>query len=135
MAREPFSGNADGFSGVGGYKTTDARSPALGRSSRDLACDSSPGAASERSFTTPDTDTETFTGPDRDSEAGALRRDKKVNPDVDPDTRLGLRPATEGMAAPRQPAYPASGPRTRTATGAVAGLIGGAIAAAVWYAA
>ena len=73
MAREPFSGNADRISGVGGYNTTDARSPALGRSSRDLASDSGPGAAPERSFTTPDTDTETLTGPGRDSEAGALR--------------------------------------------------------------
>jgi hypothetical protein len=135
MAREPFSGNADGFSGVGGYNTTDARSPALGRSSRDLASDSGPGAAPERSFTAPDTDTETLTGPGRDSEAGALRRDKKVNPNVDPDARLGLRPATSGMVAPEQPAYPATGPRTRAATGAVAGLIGGTVAAVVWYAA
>jgi hypothetical protein len=135
MAREPFSGNADGFSGVGGYNSTDARSPALGRSSRDLASDSGPGAAPERSFTTPDTDTETLTGPGRDSEAGAIPRDRKVNPDVDPDTRLGLRPATEGLVAPKLPTYPESGPRTRAATGAVAGLIGGTVAAAIWYAA
>ena len=136
MARDPFSSNAGGFSGVSGYNTTDARSPALGRSSRDLASDTGPGAAAEGLFTTPDTDTETTTGTGRDRTTGddALRRDRKANPDVDPDTRLGLRPATSGMIAPRQPAYPETGPGTRVATGAVAGLIASAVAAGTWYA-
>lgn len=139
MAREPFSGNdggVSGASGVSGYNTTDARSPALGRSSRDLVSDTGPGAAAEGLFTTPDTDTETTTGTGRDRTTGdeGIRRDRKTNPDVDPDTRLGLRPATAGMVAPRQPAYPESGPRTRMATGATAGLIGSAVAAATWYA-
>jgi hypothetical protein len=136
MAREPFSSNADasGASGVSGYGTTDARSPALGRSSRDLVADTGPGAAPQNLYTTPDTDTETTTGAGRDRTTGedAGRRDRKTNPDVDPDRRLGLRPATD-RAAPSQPAYPESGPRTRMAAGAVAGLIGGVIAAAVWY--
>ena len=136
MAREPFSTNTDGngFSGVSGYNTTDARSPALGRSSRDLASDTGPGAAPQELFTTPDADSETTTGSARERTPDADRRDRKTNPDVDPDTRLGLRPATAGMVAPGQPAYPESGPRTRAATGAVAGLIGGAVAAAAWYA-
>jgi hypothetical protein len=55
-------------------------------------------------------------------------------PDVDPDTRLGLRPTTDGAVAPTLPVYPASGPRTRMATGALAGLIGSAVAGAIWYA-
>lgn len=136
MAREPFSGNAGGPSGVSGYNTTDARSPALGRSSRDLVSDTGPGAAAEGLFTTPNTDTETTTGTGRDRTTGndAIPRDRKTNPDVDPDTRLGLRPATGGMVAPRQPAYPISSPRTRMITGAVAGLIGSAVAATAWYA-
>ena len=51
MAREPFSSNADGggASGVSGYNTTDARSPALGRSSRDLVADTGPGAGDRAS--------------------------------------------------------------------------------------
>src|SRR5437762_1294882 len=114
MAREPFSSNGDatGTSGVSGYGTTDARSPALGRSSRDLASDTGPGAASEEMFTTPDVDTQTTTGTGRDRTTGEepSLRDRKTNPDVDPDTRLGLRPATAGMVAPRLPAYPESGP-------------------------
>ena len=139
MAREPFSGTGGGVSGasgVSGYNTTDARSPALGRSSRDLVSDTGPGAAAEGLFSTPDTDTETTTGTGRDRTTGddAIPRDRKANPDVDPDTRLGLRPATAGMVAPRQPAYPISGPRTRMATGAVAGLIGSGVAAVTWYA-
>jgi hypothetical protein len=98
--------------------------------------DTGPGAAPPGLFTTPDTDTETTTGTGRDrkSEADPARRDRKTNPDVDPDTRLGLSPATGGTVAPRQPAYPTSGAGTRMAAGAVAGLIGGVIAAAVWYA-
>ena len=138
MAREPFSSNPDvsGSSGVGGYHTTDARSPALGRSSRDLVSDTGPGAASEQLFSTPDTDTGTTTGAGRDRTTGDDRipRDRKTNPNADPDTRLGLRPATRGMVAPTLPAYPETGPAARAATGAVAGLIGGAVAAGVWYA-
>ena len=59
MAREPFSSNPDASSvnGVSGYNTTDARSPALGRSSRDLVSDTGPGAAPQGLFSTPDTDT------------------------------------------------------------------------------
>jgi hypothetical protein len=137
MAREPFSANGDasGTSGVSGYGTTDARSPALGRSSRDLASDTGPGAAAQELFTAPDNDIQTTTGAGRGRTTGdePSLRDRKANPDVDPDTRLGLRPATGGMVAPRQPAFPDSGPRTRAATGAVAGLIGGLIAAVAWY--
>jgi len=138
MAHEPFAtnGDASGTSGVSGYGTTDARSPALGRSSRDLASDTGPGAASENLYTTPDADTQTTTGTGRDRTSGnePSLRDRKTNPDVDPDTRMGLRPATRGLVAPRQPAYPTSGPRTRAATGFAAGLIAGAIATAAWYA-
>lgn len=138
MAREPFSANADvtGTTGVSGYGTTDARSPALGRSSRDLASDTGPGAAAQELFTTPDTDTQTTTGTGHGRTSGdePSLRDRKANPDVDPDTRMGLRPATGGMAAPGQPVYPESGSRTRVLTGGVAGLIGGMIAAALWYA-
>src|SRR3954462_2430133 len=138
MAHEPFSskGDASGTSGVSGYHTTDSRSPALGPSSRDLASDTGPGAASENSYTTPDTDTQTTTGTGRDRTTGnePSLRDRKTNPDVDPDTRLGLRPTTGGLVAPQLPAYPKSGPGTRAATGALAGLIGGAIATGVWYA-
>src|SRR3954452_19813040 len=138
MAHDPFppNGDASGSSGVSGDPTTDGRSPALGRSSRDLASDTGPGAAAEEMFTTPDVDTQTTTGTGRDRTTGEepSLRDRKTNPDVDPDTRLGLRPATDGMVAPRQPAYPEMGPRTRAATGAVAGVVGGAIATAVWYA-
>ena len=137
MAREPFSSNPDvsGSSGVSGYNTTDARSPALGRSSRDLVSGTGPGAASEQLFSTPDNDAGTITGTGRDRTTGDDRipRDRKTNPDADPDTRLGLRPATGGMVAPALPAYPETGPAARAATGAVAGLIGGAVAAAVWY--
>jgi hypothetical protein len=138
MAREPFSSNTEGtgFSGVGGYNTTDARSPALGRSSRDLVSDTGPGAASPELFSTPDADTGTTTGTGRDRTTGDDRipRDRKTNPNADPDTRLGLRPATGGMVAPALPAYPETGPAARAATGAIAGLIGGAVAAGVWYA-
>ena len=137
MAREPFSSDADasGASGVSGYGTTDARSPALGRSSRDLASDTGPGAAAQELFTTPDNDTQTTTGAGRGRTAGdePSLRDRKANPDADPNTRMGLRPAIGGTVAPRQPTYPASGPRTRAATGAVAGIIGGVIAATMWY--
>jgi len=139
MAREPFSSNADssGFSGVSGYNTTDARSPSLGRSSRDLVADTGPGAANENAFTTPDTDTQTTTGTGRDRTDSVERslRDRKANPDADPDTRMGLRPATAGLVAPRLPAYPTTGAGARAGVGAIAGLIGGATATAAWYAA
>jgi hypothetical protein len=138
MAHEPFTSNGDatGTSGVSGYGTNDTRSPALGRSSRDLALDSGPGAAPQEMFTTPDIDTQTTTGAgqDRTTISEPSFRDRKTNPDPDPDARLGLRPSTGGMVAPRQPAYPASGPKTRAATGAIAGTIGGTIATALWYA-
>ena len=139
MAREPFSSNPDdasGVNGVSGYNTTDARSPALGRSSRDLVSDTGPGAASEQLFSTPDADTGTTAGTGRDRTTGDDRipRDRKTNPNADPDTRLGLRPATRGMVAPALPAYPETGPAARAATGAIAGLIGGAVATGVWYA-
>ena len=138
MAREPFSSNADatGASGVSGYNTTDARSPALGRSRRDLASDTGPGAAAQELFTTPDNDTQTTTGTGHGRTSGDERslREHKADPNLDPDPRMGLRPAIGGTVAPQQPAYPESGPRTRAATAAVAGLIGGAVAAALWYA-
>jgi hypothetical protein len=138
MAREPFSTNADGngFSGVSGYGTNDARTPALGRSSRDLAADTGPGGAPPGMYDAPDVDTDapTGTGTGTPTDADHARRDKKTNPEVDPDTRLGLRPTTAGTVAPALPVYPASGPRTRMAAGGLAGLIGAAVAAAVWYA-
>ena len=129
MAQEPFSssgGDVSGASGVGGYaagtgpgtSSAGGLNPALGRSSRDLASDSGPGAAPHGMLTTPGTDTETFSG-DAPTRGGGDRR--KTNPDVDPDTRLGLRPTTRRMVTPDLPTYPVSGTKTRTATGAVVG--------------
>ena len=134
MATEPFSTNSDGnmFSGVSGYNTTDARSPALGRSSRDFVADTGPGAAAPGLFSAPDAETMPRAGDDPEADR-CTGRDRKTNPNVDPDTRLGLRPMTRGMVAPQLSPYPESGPGTRAATGAVAGLIGVAVAMPLWY--
>ena len=142
MALEPFSTNSEGngLSGVGGYSAnSDQRSPAFGRSSRDIASDAGPGAAAEATFTTPDTDTETTSGTGKEGEVDhkALRPDpvkvRRRLSKTDPDERLGLRPAISGIVAPRHPVYPATGRRSRGVTAGVAGVIAAAAAAAVSY--
>jgi hypothetical protein len=157
MALEPFSSGADqsGASGVGGYaagtgpasSSTGGLNPAFGRSSRDLASDSGPAAAPQGLWTTPGTDTETTAGdgPTANPDAATNRRPdaghrgapgaaaRKTDPDVDPDTRLGLHPTTSRMVAPELPNYPETGPRSRAATGAVAGVIGAAAVVATAY--
>jgi hypothetical protein len=102
-------------------------------------------------WSTTDTDRETRAGTDhngagrggkfdtdpnhRDRPGPSLPRQdgRKNNPDVDPDTRLGLRPATAGAVAPNLPFYPVSDTPSRAGTGAVAGLIGAAVVVAVAY--
>jgi hypothetical protein len=134
MAMEPFAAGADksGTSGVEGYaagtgptaSSVGGLNPALGRSSRDLASDSGPAAASQEMWSTPDTDADTRAGTDRTGRArgedfdtdpdhrerpgpSLPRQDgRKNNPDLDPDTRLGLRPAAAGVVAPKLPFYP-----------------------------
>ena len=141
MAREPFSSGADrsGMSGVEGYAagtgpastSVGGLNPALGRSSRDLASDSGPGAAPQGLWSAPGTDSQTNDA--GRPGAGEGRTGGKTNPDVDPDTRLGLRPATKGMVAPKLPTFPVSDPGTRAATGALAGLIGAAAVVVLAY--
>src|SRR5438876_1958258 len=101
MALEPFSTGADksGMSDVEGYaagtgpessSSNGALNPDLGRSSRDLASDSGPGAAPQGLWSTPETEAETTDN----GRPGDVDRtgSRKVDPDIDPDTRLGLRP-------------------------------------------
>ena len=152
MALEPFSTGADksGTSGVEGYaagtgpagSSRGGLNPSFGRSSRDLASDSGPAAAPQGLWSsTADTNADTTdantaagagfdTDPNKRARPGeSLPREdgRKNNPDVDPDTRLGLRPATAGMVAPNVPTYPVSDAATRAATGAVGGVIGAAV--------
>ena len=81
----------------------DLRTPALGRSSRDLASDTGPAGASNEQFGVGDRSGEMLTGgssdpiPDPDA---PIPRGRKFNPDIDPDTRLGLHPTIKGDAAP-----------------------------------
>ena len=139
MAMEPFATGADksGTSGIEGYaagtgpaaSSVGGLNPALGRSSRDIASDSGPAAAPQEIWST-DTDADHSDPPG----SPLPRQDgRKNNPDVDPDTRLGLRPATAGVVAPNLPFYPVSDAPTRAASGAMAGLIGAAVVVAVAY--
>ena len=122
MPEEPFSTGADqsGTSGVGGYaagagpanSSVGGSNPAFGRSSRDLASDSGPAAAPEGLWSS----TPVSRTPSDHTAVPDERRQRKTNPDVDPDTRLGLRPATARVVAPDLSTYPVSGTRTRVAT-------------------
>ena len=108
MPQEPFSTTSDtstGSGGVGGYGSgLDAPSPALGRSSRDLATDSGPMGAPEGAFSSGDVSPDTLTGadaPDVDPDA-PIHHGRKFNPDVDPDTRLNLHPTAPAIAMDRE---------------------------------
>src|SRR3954471_9507750 len=69
-----------------------AMNPAWGRSGTDLASDSGPGGGPDA--ITP-TDADMFSGSDGDAADRAERlrgRGRKLNPDIPPDERMGLRP-------------------------------------------
>lgn len=117
MAHEPFSSGGDNVTGGGptSYSGSDpnVRTPALGRSSRDLAGDTGPGGAPEGMFTGPDADvsdvlTGSMAAPDVDPDA-PVGRDRppgsKVprHPEIDPDTRLGLHPTIPSKEAADKP--------------------------------
>ncbi len=137
MSRDP-SGNVTGGGGLSGYTgNPDLRTPALGRSSRDLASDSGPAGASEELFGTGDRESELLTGrtgePAADPDAADRTRPRKLNPEIDPDTRMGLRPAIAAAVEPDRPSYPVHAAGTRGVTGAAAGAIGAAVLAAILY--
>ena len=114
MAREStFSG--DDAPSTGSAPTSHSgdaslRSPALGRSSRDLATDTGPAGAPEATFGTGADADEMRTGstrsPDPDPDADAAQPRKGRHPEIDPDTRLGLHPTIKGDAAPDTPTNP-----------------------------
>ena len=110
-----------------------AMNPAWGRSSRDLATDSPAGFG-------PDpiagTDVDTFSDSDADTDGrdDSIRRERKRNPDIPPDARLGLRPTVPAAVVMDRPDYVVSRARTRMVTGLVAGLAAAALAMAVMYA-
>ena len=111
-----------------------AMNPALGRTSRDLAADEPAGFG-------PDpiagTDTDTFSGTDTDTNDRGERlrgRDRKFNPDIPPDERLGLRPTVAPAdVATDVPYYPVSGAGTRMGTGFLAGIAAAGVVVAVTY--
>jgi hypothetical protein len=79
-------------------------------------------------------DTVSESDPDA-QDRGERRRDRgrKVNPDIPPDVRRGLRPTVAGDVAPEHPVYPVSRVTTRMAVGFVAGLAAAAVVVAVTY--
>ncbi|CAA9412024.1 MAG: hypothetical protein AVDCRST_MAG64-2421 [uncultured Phycisphaerae bacterium] len=116
---------------------------AWGRTSADLATDQPAGHAAAGLRSDPDllagSDDVTggLGGTKIDPDAGGdIRRGRhrELHPEVDPDTRLGLRPTVSADRLPDQPADAPIDPRTRAATGAVAGLAGAAVVAALMYA-
>src|SRR5438067_1948388 len=79
-----------------------------------------------------DVSAELFSGttsplPDPDADTRPEVIGAKANPDVNPDTRMHLHPATDHMVAPDLPAYPLSTPAERAAAGFLAGLLGAVV--------
>jgi hypothetical protein len=92
MSRTPSGSDVTGGNGLDSYRgTSDVRTPALGRSSRDLATDSGPGEASEETFEAGDPQSELLSGHMREEDGGNGRK-RERHPQIDPDTRLGLHP-------------------------------------------
>jgi hypothetical protein len=105
-----------------------AMNPALGRTSRDLAADEPEPIAG--------TDVDTFSDSDRDTADRGERvgdRERKFNPDIPPDERMGLRPTVAGDVVPDHPAYPVTGVLTRMGVGFVAGLAAAGIVVGITY--
>jgi hypothetical protein len=104
MSRTPSDdvtgGGPDSYRG-----NPNVRTPALGRSSRDLASDTGPAGASEATFGAGDRETELLAGraaerPGETEERLGGREKRKRSPEVDPDTRLGLHPTIKSEDLP-----------------------------------
>lgn len=91
MSRTPFDdatgGGPDHYSG-----NPEVRTPALGRSSRDLAFNAGPAGASEETFTAGDRGPNLTTGHAGERAGEPPRRRRAPHPEIDPDARLGLHP-------------------------------------------
>jgi hypothetical protein len=110
-----------------------AMNPALGRTSRDLAADEPAGFGPDPIAAT---DADTFSDADTDTNdrGEPLRgRERKFNPDIPPDERLGLRPTVAGDAVPDYAPYPESRAATRMASGFVAGIVGAGAVVGLTY--
>jgi hypothetical protein len=114
-----------------------AMNAALGRRSTDLASDQSPGFGPDPIAGVDDRDT--FSDADAgggNDRAEPLRADgaRKFNPDIPPDARMGLSPTIVADPVPDHPVHPVvADPRTRAATGFLAGAAAAAVLAAVAY--
>jgi hypothetical protein len=127
-------GNTSPLSGQTGdtRPAAGAMNPALGRTSRDLAADQPAGFGPDPLAGADARDT--FSDPDDPGRAERLGgKSRKFSPDIPPDARLGLAPTVAGDAVPDHPAVPVEEPRTRAATGFVAGLIGSAVVVTLAY--
>ena len=99
MPRTP-SDDVTGGGGLDNYRAnSDARTPALGRSSRDIATDSGPAGASEETFDTGDRESELLAGHSGEEAGGAISPRRERHPEIDPDTRLGLHPTIPSKEA------------------------------------
>jgi len=117
-------------------------SSAFGRTAEDLATDRPAGHASPdlgSQETLPGAKDVTGgwgpTGVDPDT-GGDIRRGRPraLQPEVDPDARLGLSPVTHADDFPDPPLPAAADTRSRVATGALAGLIAAMLVASLLYA-
>jgi hypothetical protein len=92
MSRTPSGSDVTGGDGLDSYRTNpDARTPALGRSSRDLATDSGPAEASNEAIDAGNTESELLSGHVNETPGDADRK-RGRHPEIDPDARLGLHP-------------------------------------------
>lgn len=92
MSRTPSGGDVTGGNGLDSYGANPgARTPALGRSSRDLATDSGPAEAPNATFESGDPESEMLSGHVREQPGDDEPRHES-HPEIDPDTRLGLHP-------------------------------------------
>ena len=92
MPRTP-SDDVTGGGGLDNYASnSDARSPALGRSSRDIATDSGPAGASNETFGAGDRENELLSGHASEVPGEGISPKRERHPEIDPDERLGLHP-------------------------------------------
>src|SRR5688572_5029899 len=111
-----------------------AMNAALGRTSMDLATDQPAGFGPDPIAGADDRDTFSGTGDDPGHPGARLGgKERKFNPDIPPDARLGLAPTVAGDPVPHHPVHPVKPPRARAMAGFLAGAAAAAVLAVVAY--